>query len=99
VLFRLRPFNKEAADYYWERRDTTWWSPPQVRWTTRALFRWRTKALFCVRFLSIADACLQRGQRREALVILVRAVRVSPIHALRQAGTLVRILLQARCRR
>jgi hypothetical protein len=95
VLHRLQPFSNEAADYFWERRDTTTWSPPQVRWTTRALFRWRTKGLFCARFLMIADACLQRGQRREALAILVRAVRVSPVHALRHAGTLVHILLQA----
>lgn len=95
VLYRRRPFNKEAANYFWERRNIIWWSPPQVRWTTRALFRWRTKALFCVRFLMIADACLQRGERREALVILVRALRVSPIHALRHAGTLVSILRRA----
>jgi glycosyltransferase involved in cell wall biosynthesis len=93
VMFRLRPFDKQSSDYFWERRDTTWWSPPQVRWTTRALFRWRTKALFCARFLMIADACVQRGQRRKALESLVRAVRVSPIHALRYPRTLVRILL------
>jgi len=95
VMFRLRPFDKQSSDYFCERRDTTWWSPPQVRWTARALFRWRTKALFCTRFLMIAEACLQRGQRRDALVSLVRAIWVSPIHALRHAGTLARVPLQA----
>jgi glycosyltransferase involved in cell wall biosynthesis len=83
MLHRLRPPSWARSDYYWTVRDVTKWRPKNVGVdrASATRFKVKTRGLFCYRFLEDAGACLADGSRRDAAVCLVRAVRVSPLHA------------------
>jgi glycosyltransferase involved in cell wall biosynthesis len=85
MMHRLRSPSKARANYYWERRGITRWAPRHlgVGWRPLMRFRIRTRGLFFSRFCSDALACVLLGLRRDAFECLSRAVRVSPLHAIR----------------
>jgi glycosyltransferase involved in cell wall biosynthesis len=87
IQYRERDPSRARSDYFWHdaRREVTRWRPKRlgVRWRTSLKFRIRTKGLFCWRFMDDAMACINDGSRRDAVVCLSRALRVSPVHVLR----------------
>jgi glycosyltransferase involved in cell wall biosynthesis len=87
ILYRERVPSRARADYFWSdpRREVIRWRPQHVgvQWTTAVRFRFRTSGLFCWRFIADAAACVALGNRRDALVCLGRALRVSPVHVAR----------------
>jgi glycosyltransferase involved in cell wall biosynthesis len=98
MLYRERPPSKARADYFWAeaRRELTRWRPKQagISWLPAARFRFRAKGLFCGRFFNDAAACAGLGARRDTLVCVARAVRISPVHALRHSAWIPAILRQ-----
>ena len=103
LLYREREPSKARCDYFWAeaRREVTRWRPKHVGvgWKTAATFRFRTKGLFFWRFCLDAASCTPVGHRRDALVCLERALRVSPPHALRHVDTVGSIFWQCICGR
>ena len=95
MLHRLRPASRARSDYHWTRgREVMRWRPRDVGvgWRTAARFRIGARGLFFSHFYEDALACIGRGQRRDAVVCLGRAVWVSPAHSLRHCRQLGSIL-------
>jgi glycosyltransferase involved in cell wall biosynthesis len=92
MLHRLRPSSKARSDYFWAdaRREVTRWRPKHVgvRWTTAVQYSFHTRGQFFGYFVDDAGSCVALGQRRDALICLSRAVRVSPAHALHHSSRL-----------
>jgi glycosyltransferase involved in cell wall biosynthesis len=100
MLHRLRSPSRARADYYWASREVLHWLPRRlgVGWPAAIRFLVKTKGLFFYRFCADAAACASLGHRRDALQCLSRAVRVSPLHALRHCSDVASILLDIRSR-
>ena len=98
MLYRERPPSRARSDYFWaeSRREVTRWRPKQVGvpWLAATQFRFRTRGLFCGRFYNDAAVCAALGDRRDALVSLGRALRISPVHALRNSRWVPSIVWQ-----
>jgi hypothetical protein len=78
------------------RSVTRWWPRGLgVGWLAAARFIVRTRGLFFSRFCEDAAACLANDDRRSALVCLWRGMCISPAHALRHAGLVGGLALQA----
>lgn len=94
MLFRLRPPTRARADYHWSMRGVINWVPTGagLRWSTHARFILLTRRLFFNHFLQIAEACVSRGCRRDALVCILRAVAVAPHQALRHPRRVASVL-------
>jgi glycosyltransferase involved in cell wall biosynthesis len=103
MLHRLRPPSKARSDYHWAgaRREILRWRPRHVgvSWTTAAKFLIETRGLFFWHFCEDAAASAALGHRRDALICLGRALRVSPPHALRHSRQLGSTLWQCICAR
>ena len=95
MLHRLRSPSRARADYYWASREVLHWMPRHlgVGWIAAIRFRRKTKGLFFYRFCADASACASLGHRRDALRCLSRALRVSPLHAVRHCPEMAAILL------
>jgi hypothetical protein len=84
VLYRQHPPSMKRADYYWNGRAIVHWHPKGmgVGWKAFATFESSTRGAFAWRFCQDAEWCAQHGQRRDAVVCLYRAFRISPPHTL-----------------
>jgi glycosyltransferase involved in cell wall biosynthesis len=96
MLHRLRAPSRRRDDFLWSNRDVTMWRPKGVGigWCTTARYFVGRKSLFFGRFVEDAAACAMNGQRRDALVCLLRAAWISPPHAVRHPRRLVLVLRQ-----
>jgi glycosyltransferase involved in cell wall biosynthesis len=84
VLYRQQPPSMQRADYYWDGRAIVHWRPKNagVGWKAFAQFEATTRGSFAWRFCQSAAWCAENGQRRDALICLYRALRISPPHTL-----------------
>jgi glycosyltransferase involved in cell wall biosynthesis len=84
MLHRMRTPSKSSCDYYWANREVTRWRPKNVGvgWKAAIKLNLKTRGLFFHRFYHDAAACLAHGNRRDALLCLSRALRISPERAL-----------------
>jgi glycosyltransferase involved in cell wall biosynthesis len=84
VLYRQRAPSRARADYYWKGRSIVHWRPGRVGvgWRAFVRFESHTRGLFASRFCEDAAWCAEHGSRRDALVCLSRALRISPPHTL-----------------
>jgi hypothetical protein len=82
VLYRQRTPSKDRADYFWKERAIVHWRPRHlgVGWVAFARFDAHTRGLFALRFCEDAAWCAEQGSRRDAIVCLSRALRISPPH-------------------
>jgi hypothetical protein len=94
MLHRIRNPSRSRDDFYWSNRDVTMWRPRGVgiRWTTTARYFAGKKSLYFGRFVEDATTCAINGQRRDALVCLLRAAYFSPPHAIRHSRRLMFVL-------
>ena len=85
MLHRLRNPSRTRNDYYWANRGVKNWIPRHVGvgWKAAAKLMFKTRGLFYHRLCEDAFACVDGGHRRDALLCLSRAFRVSPAHGLR----------------
>jgi glycosyltransferase involved in cell wall biosynthesis len=97
MLHRIRDPSKRRSDYYWANREVTRWWPRGVNvgWKTAIRLMFNTRRLLYYRFCEDAAACVTMGNARDSLECLLRAVRVSPMHALRHCRSVASIF--ARC--
>ena len=97
MLFRLRDPSRTRSDYHWGHREVKNWWPRGVGIgvSTAARLMIKTRSLFFHRFCEDSAACIARGQRKDALVCLSRALRVSPAHAVRHYRKMSSLLLRS----
>jgi glycosyltransferase involved in cell wall biosynthesis len=90
VLYRQRPPSMARSDYLWAGRAIVHWRPKHagVSWLSFASFDFRQRGSFAFRFCQDAAWCAENGSRRDALVCLYRAVRISPLHTLLRQHTM-----------
>jgi glycosyltransferase involved in cell wall biosynthesis len=96
MLHRMRAPSKTRSNYYWKHREVRNWRPKHVGvgWKTAAKLMLKTRGLLYHRFCEDAAACAALGHRRDALLCLSRAFRVSPAHALRHSRTMTSVALR-----
>jgi glycosyltransferase involved in cell wall biosynthesis len=96
VLHRLRRPSRGRNDYYWSNRDVIWWRPKGVGvgWKTATKYLLGQKSLFFGRLIEDATGCTINGQRRNALICLLRAAYISPHSAVRHHRWLMSVLRQ-----
>jgi glycosyltransferase involved in cell wall biosynthesis len=84
ILQRQRSPSRARADYYWKGRSIVHWRPRHagVGWRAFARFDSQSRGVFASRFCEDAAWCAGRGDRRDALVCLSRALWISPPHTL-----------------
>jgi glycosyltransferase involved in cell wall biosynthesis len=84
ILFRQRAPSIDRSNYFWNGRSVVHWHPRDVGLSLSAYARFEahTRGLFAWRFCEDALRCAELGQRREALICLSRALRISPPHTL-----------------
>ena len=73
--------SRSRDDYYWSNRDVIWRRPKGVGigWRTNGqVLRGKEIIVLVGRFVEDATSCAINGQRRDALVRLVRAAWISP---------------------
>jgi glycosyltransferase involved in cell wall biosynthesis len=90
VLYRQRPPSMARADYFWGGRAVVRWRPKRagVSWSSFARFDFHQRGSFAFRFCEDAAWCAENASRRDAVVCLYRALRISPLHTLlRQHAT------------
>ena len=97
MLHRLRDPSRTRSDYHWGYRDVRNWWPRGVGIgvSAAATLMIRTRSLLFHRFCEDTAACVDRGQRKDALVCLSRALRVSPAHAVRHYHMMASLLLRS----
>jgi Glycosyl transferase family 2 len=85
VLYRQRPPSMGRSDYLWNGRAIVHWQPSDVDvgWGAKASWQLHQRGSFSWRFCEDAGWCAENGARRDALVCLYRALRISPPHTLR----------------
>ena len=93
MLYRLRRPSRTRANYHWANRQVINWRPKRVGvgWKAAAGFMLKTRRLLYDIFLEDATVCASLGHRRDALLCLSRAIRVSPPHAIRHARSMAAI--------
>jgi hypothetical protein len=96
MLYRERPPSKARSDYFWAdaRREILRWRPKQVGvgWRRAVKYQFKMRGVFYGRFCDDASASADLGHRRDALICLSRALRISPSHAIRHSRRLGSIL-------
>ena len=97
MLHRLRDPSRTRSDYHWRHRYVTNWWPRGVGVGIgpAATLMIKIRGLFFHRFCEDTAACVDRGQRKDALICLSRALRVSPAHAVRHYRTMSSLLLRS----
>jgi len=95
MLHRIRDPSRERANYYWGNRQVKNWWPRGVGAKTAAKFMIKTRSLYFHRFCEDTAACVDCGHRKDALVCLTRAARVSPAHAIRHSRRMASLLLRS----
>ena len=97
MLHRIRDPSRARADYHWRYRDVRNWWPRGVGVgvSSAARLMISTRSLFFHRFCEDTAACVDCGQRKDALVCLSRALRVSPAHAVRHYRRMASLLLRS----
>ncbi|HEX4803943.1 MAG TPA: glycosyltransferase family A protein [Myxococcaceae bacterium] len=95
MLHRIRDPSRARANYYWGNRLVKNWWPRGVGAKTAAKFMIKTRSLYFDRFIEDTAACVACGQKKDALVCLTRAVRVSPGHAIRHPRRIARLLFRS----
>jgi glycosyltransferase involved in cell wall biosynthesis len=84
MLHRVRTPSKARCDYYWWGRTFISWWPRELGIGRRDYMRhvFKGKALWTYRFCEDFFACASRHQRRDAMLCMARALRISAPHAL-----------------
>jgi glycosyltransferase involved in cell wall biosynthesis len=97
MLHRLRAPSRSRDDYYWSNRDVITWRPKGagIGWRTTAKYFVGQKSLFYWRLVDDASGCAINGQRRDALICLLRAAYIAPHSAVHHPRRLVSVLRQS----
>jgi glycosyltransferase involved in cell wall biosynthesis len=95
VLYRVRTPSRTRADYYWVNREVRNWWPKRVGVGLKAGVRFMVKLrrMLYHQFCEDAAACAAARHRRDALLCLSRAIRVSPAHAIRHAPSVASLFV------
>jgi glycosyltransferase involved in cell wall biosynthesis len=94
MLYRVRTPSRTRNNYHWANRGVRNWWPKRVGvgWKSAATLMFKLRRMLYHFFCEDAGACASMGNRRDALVCLSRAFRVSPAHALRHSLYMASIL-------
>jgi glycosyltransferase involved in cell wall biosynthesis len=84
MLHRVRTPSKARSDYYWRGRNFIHWWPRElgIGWRDYIRHVFHAKGLWSFRFCEDFFACASQHRRREAMLCMVRALRISPAHTL-----------------
>jgi glycosyltransferase involved in cell wall biosynthesis len=84
MLHRIRTPSKARSDYYWWGRGFVSWWPKEcgIGWRDYARHASFARGHYALRFCEDFFACAALHHRREAMLCMVRALRMSPPHTL-----------------
>jgi glycosyltransferase involved in cell wall biosynthesis len=84
MLHRVRTPSKERSDYYWWGRGFIGWRPKElgIGWRHYMQHVFHEKGLWAFRFCEDFFACAGQHDRRNAILCMTRALRISPAHTL-----------------
>ena len=84
MLHRVRTPSKARSDYYWWGRNFIGWWPKElgIGWRDYARHVFHGKGLWSFRFCEDFFACASQNERRDAMLCMARALRISLPHTL-----------------
>jgi glycosyltransferase involved in cell wall biosynthesis len=84
MLHRVRTPSRTRSDYYWSGRTFIRWWPKElgIGWSDYMRHGMHTRGVFAFRFCEDFFSCARQHQRHEAMLCMVRALRISPPHTL-----------------
>jgi hypothetical protein len=84
MLYRMMSPSRARSDYNWAVRSYVKWRPRYIDWKSSVRWQYQARGGLYRKFCTDADACISAGERREAAVSFTRALRIGPLHALRE---------------